>query len=118
MSSDLLDDRKRMQQRLNALLPRHARTTRPTDSKKSWKNFLLRRISPVIAGKIRRNRKIHRGNPERPWLRGTTTVETRLSRSKPDRGLVRTKAELVNQDGAVPTTLVAVNFIARCPFDA
>jgi acyl dehydratase len=46
----------------------------------------------------------------------TTIVETRLSRSKPDRGLVRTKAELVNQDGTVPATLVAVNFIARRPF--
>ena len=45
----------------------------------------------------------------------TTIVETRLSRSKPDRGLVRTKAELVNQDGVVPATIVAVNFIARRP---
>jgi hypothetical protein len=26
---------------------------------------------------------------------------------------VRTKAQLVNQDGVVPMTLVAVNFIAR-----
>jgi acyl dehydratase len=43
----------------------------------------------------------------------TTTIETRLSQSKPDRGLVRTKAELVNQDGAVPASFVAVNFIAR-----
>jgi acyl dehydratase len=45
----------------------------------------------------------------------TTTEETRLSRSKPDRGLVRTKAELVNSGDIVPATLVAVNFIARRP---
>ncbi|MFD2422738.1 MaoC/PaaZ C-terminal domain-containing protein [Amycolatopsis pigmentata] len=45
----------------------------------------------------------------------TTTVETRLSRSKPDRGLVKTKAELINQHDAVPATIVAVNFIARRP---
>jgi acyl dehydratase len=55
-------------------------------------------------------------SPVRPGDRlklRTTTIETRLSRSKPDRGLVRTKAQLVNQDGVVPMTLVAVNFIAR-----
>lgn len=34
-----------------------------SDSKRSWKNFLGRRIFPVIAGTIRRNRKIRRGNP-------------------------------------------------------
>ena len=45
----------------------------------------------------------------------TTITETRLSQSKPDRGLVRTKAELVNQDDIVPATIVAVNFIARRP---
>ncbi|WP_432838277.1 MaoC family dehydratase [Dactylosporangium sp. CA-092794] len=45
----------------------------------------------------------------------TTIVETRLSQSKPDRGLVRTKAELINQEGAVPAMFVAVNFVARRP---
>jgi len=57
-------------------------------------------------------------SPVRPGDRlklRTTTVEARLSRSKPDRGLVRTKAELINQDDAVPTTLIAVNFIACRP---
>lgn len=57
-------------------------------------------------------------SPVRPGDRlklRTTTLEARLSRSKPDRGLVRTKAELINQDDAVPTTLIAVNFIACRP---
>jgi acyl dehydratase len=45
----------------------------------------------------------------------TTITEARVSRSKPDRGLVRTRAELVNQDGAVVLSLVAMNLIRRRP---
>jgi acyl dehydratase len=41
-----------------------------------------------------------------------TTLETRRSRSKPDRGLVRTRGELLNADDGCPLSLVAVNFIA------
>jgi acyl dehydratase len=45
-----------------------------------------------------------------------TFVETRRSRSKPDRGLVRTQAELINQDDQVVLTLTAMNIIrARHP---
>jgi acyl dehydratase len=45
-----------------------------------------------------------------------TIVETRRSRSKPDRGLVRTKAELINQDGQVVLHLTAMNILlARNP---
>jgi acyl dehydratase len=42
-----------------------------------------------------------------------TIVETRPSRSKPDRGLVRTKAELINADDQVVLSLIAMN-ILRC----
>ena len=57
--------------------------------------------------------------PVRPgdslWLRATF-VETRRSRSKPDRGLVRTEAELINQNDQVVLTLTAMNIIrARHP---
>jgi acyl dehydratase len=41
----------------------------------------------------------------------TTIVEARPSRSKPDRGLVRTHAELLNQDGHTVLTLTAMNLI-------
>jgi acyl dehydratase len=41
----------------------------------------------------------------------TTIAETRQSRSKPDRGLVRTHAELLNQDGQTVLSLVAMNLI-------
>lgn len=60
--------------------------------------------------------ELHWNLPVRPGDRlklRTTTLETRVSRSKPDRGLVRTKGELINQDEAVPLMLIAVNFIAR-----
>jgi acyl dehydratase len=45
-----------------------------------------------------------------------TFVETRRSRSKPDRGLVRTKAELINQNDENVLELTAMNIIrARHP---
>jgi acyl dehydratase len=45
----------------------------------------------------------------------TTIVEARASRSKPDRGVIRTKAELLNQDDAVVLSLVAVNLVKTRP---
>jgi acyl dehydratase len=41
----------------------------------------------------------------------TTTIETRRSQSKPDRGVVRTRAELLNQDSLTALSLVAVNLL-------
>jgi acyl dehydratase len=41
----------------------------------------------------------------------TTIIETRRSRSKPDRGLVHTQAELLNQDSQSALSLVAVNLL-------
>ena len=43
----------------------------------------------------------------------TTTVEARLSRSKPDRGLVRTRGELLNSGDRTVLSLVAMNLIGR-----
>jgi acyl dehydratase len=42
-------------------------------------------------------------------------VEARESRSKPDRGVVRTQAELLNQDDVVVMSLLAVNMVAKRP---
>jgi hypothetical protein len=45
-----------------------------------------------------------------------TTVETRRSRSKPDRGLVRSQVELINQNDETVLTLAAMNLLrARDP---
>ena len=41
--------------------------------------------------------------------------EVRVSRSKPDRGLVRTHVEALNQDDGVVLGFTAMNFIARRP---
>jgi acyl dehydratase len=57
-------------------------------------------------------------NPVRPGDRlrlRATIVDTRESRSKPDRGVVRTKAELLNQDGAVVLSMLAVNMVSKRP---
>jgi acyl dehydratase len=43
----------------------------------------------------------------------TTTIEARPSRSKPDRGLIRTTIELLNQDDQVPLSLTAMNLMLR-----
>ena len=56
--------------------------------------------------------------PVRPGDRLTlrTTVRgARLSRSKPDRGLVTTYVELLNQHGDVVLTLLAVNLVRARP---
>lgn len=42
-----------------------------------------------------------------------TVVEARRSRSKPDRGLVRSRIEVVNQRAEVVITLIAMNLL-RC----
>jgi len=44
-----------------------------------------------------------------------TVVEARASNSKPDRGVVRTLIEAVNQDDATVLSLTAVNFIRIRP---
>ncbi len=42
-----------------------------------------------------------------------TIVEARVSRSKPDRGLIRTRGELLNQDDGTALSLLAMNLILR-----
>ena len=54
--------------------------------------------------------------PVRPGdtLRGRFTVlEARPSNSRPDRGIVRSRGEMVNQEGEVVMQLEAVNFFGR-----
>jgi acyl dehydratase len=56
--------------------------------------------------------------PVRPGdtLRGRITLlEARVSQSKPERGLLRTRGELFNQDDQCVMRLVAVNFFSRRP---
>jgi acyl dehydratase len=45
----------------------------------------------------------------------TTIAETRVSRSKPDRGVVITGVELINQDDGRPISFRATNFLLRRP---
>jgi acyl dehydratase len=42
-------------------------------------------------------------------------MEARESRSKPDRGILRTKAELLNQDDVVVLSMLAINMVAKRP---
>ncbi len=44
-----------------------------------------------------------------------TVAEARASRSKPDRGLVHSLVEALNQDDAVVLSFTAMNFFARRP---
>ena len=45
----------------------------------------------------------------------TTVEEARVSRSKPDRGLLRTRVELVTGGGTVVLSLVAMNLVRTRP---
>ena len=48
-----------------------------------------------------------------------TVLEARRSQSKPDRGLVRTRIEALNQDGAIVMSMIAMNlFLCRYPAEA
>ncbi|GAA0896058.1 MaoC family dehydratase [Pseudonocardia zijingensis] len=44
-----------------------------------------------------------------------TVLESRVSRSKPDRGIVVTQVELLNQDDGAPISFRAMNFLAVRP---
>ena len=44
-----------------------------------------------------------------------TFLETTPSRSRPDRGIVRSRGEMVNQDGEVVMDVEAINFFGRRP---
>jgi acyl dehydratase len=59
----------------------------------------LRWLQPVRPGDLLRVR--------------TTVLEARRSRSKPDRGLVRTRIEAINQHGQVVMSMIAMNLF-RC----
>jgi acyl dehydratase len=44
-----------------------------------------------------------------------TIVDARSSRSRPDRGIVRSRGEMLNQEGEVVMDVEAVNFFGRRP---
>jgi len=46
-----------------------------------------------------------------------TVLEVRPSKSRPDRGIVRSRGEMTNQDGEVALSLEATNFFGRRPSD-
>ncbi|MET9271358.1 MaoC family dehydratase [Kribbella sp. NPDC003557] len=59
---------------------------------------VLRWLAPVRPGDVLRLR--------------TEVLEARVSNSKPDRGLVRTRAELLNQDDVVVFSCEVLNFLS------
>ena len=60
-------------------------------------------------------RWLHPVRPGDELVLRTTVQEARVSRSKPDRGIVRTQVELINQDEAVVLSLLAMNLIRTRP---
>lgn len=47
-----------------------------------------------------------------------TVLEARRSQSKPDRGIIKSRMELTNQDGETAMTLTATNFVLARPAGA
>lgn len=72
-----------------------------TDSLGSPGIDALRWLKPVRPGDVLRAR--------------ITFLEVTPSRSKPDRGILRSRGEMVNQHDEIVMTLEAVNFFARRP---
>jgi len=67
----------------------------------------------VLAGRMRfrvGGRRVTAGPGDTVRMR-TTIAEARRSRSKPDRGLVRTRGELLNQDDQPVLSLLAMNLL-------
>jgi acyl dehydratase len=44
-----------------------------------------------------------------------TVLEARLSRSKPDRGIMRSRMDVTNQDGEIVMTAIGTNFVLARP---
>ncbi|HEU0054425.1 MAG TPA: MaoC family dehydratase [Longimicrobium sp.] len=66
-------------------------------------------VSPGV-DELRWTRPVRPG--DRLWIR-VTVLEARASRSKPDRGIVRSAVEMLNQRGEVVMTVSALNFFLR-----
>jgi acyl dehydratase len=72
----------------------------------------LSRVASLASPGIDELRWANPLRPGEPVRLRTTILETRRSRSKPDRGLVRTHAELLNGDDGRPLSLIALNLLA------
>jgi acyl dehydratase len=75
-------------------------------------NFLPKAASLASPG-IDELRWLHPVRPGDLLRIRVTVLEATPSRSKPDRGMVRTLIEVLNQDGSVVMSLKPMNIIAR-----
>ena len=75
-------------------------------------NFLPKRASLASPG-IDELRWLHPVRPGDVLRIRVTVLEATPSRSKPDRGMVRTLIEVLNQNGEVVMSLKPMNIIAR-----
>jgi len=75
-------------------------------------NFLPKAASLASPG-IDELRWLHPVRPGDLLRIRVTVLEATRSRSKPDRGMVRTLVEVLNQDGNVVMSLKPMNIIAR-----
>ncbi|HEX3410153.1 MAG TPA: hypothetical protein VHT00_00415 [Stellaceae bacterium] len=75
-------------------------------------NFLTKGASLASPG-IDELRWLHPVRPGDVLRIRVTVLEATPSRSKPDRGMVRTLVEVLNQDGKIVMSLKPMNIIAR-----
>jgi acyl dehydratase len=75
-------------------------------------NFLPKEASLASPG-IDELRWLHPVRPGDVLRLRVTVLEATPSRSKPDRGMVRTLVEVLNQDGKIVMSLRPMNIIAR-----
>ena len=80
-----------------------------------YSDHYLSRVATLVSpgvDELRWRRPVRPG--DRLWIR-VTVLEARPSASRPDRGIVRSGIEMVNQRDEVVMTVAALNFILRRP---
>ena len=80
-----------------------------------YSDHYLSRVATLVSpgvDELRWRRPVRPG--DRLWLR-VTVLEARSSASRPDRGIVRSAVEMVNQHDEVVMTVTALNFFLRRP---
>lgn len=80
-----------------------------------YSDHYLSRVATLVSpgvDELRWRRPVRPG--DRLWIR-VTVLEARPSASRPDRGIVRSAVEMINQRDEVVLTVTALNFILRRP---
>lgn len=78
-----------------------------------YSDHYLSKVATLVSPGVDELRWIRPVRPGDELSLRVTVAEARLSRTRPDRGIVRSKVEVLNQRGEVVMTVSALNFFLR-----